>query len=218
METALARFDADGKIPNRTGDSHPSLAPFESFQARDARFVIAAGNDMLFLLMADALGAADLALNPLFATNDLRCQNRPALMTAIEKVTRTQNVDHWIGKLNEAGVPCSPINTIDKLFTHPQLLARDMIIKVKSGEKGRPVRTGGNPVRMSGYAGNDTVNPIAAPTLNQHREAILHEFMGPQASYVPAHMDIDESSNVDEPEKPVSDTKPAAEVVNLHRK
>ena len=82
--------------------------------------------------MADALGAPELALHPLFATNDLRCRNRPAMVAAIEAVTKTQNVQHWIDKLNAAGVPCSPINTIDKLFNHPQLLARDMIIKVKA--------------------------------------------------------------------------------------
>ena len=194
METALARFDAEGKVPNRTGDSHPSLAPFESFAAKDARIVIAAGNDALFILMVDALGAPEMALHPLFATNDLRCQNRPQLIAAIEKVTRTQNVEHWIGKLNEAGVPCSPINTIDKLFDHPQLLARDMFIRVKSGHTGRPVKTAGNPVRMSGYAGNDIANSIMAPTLNQHREAILGEFMAGRESYAPSHREAEEES------------------------
>ena len=133
-----------------------------------------------------------MALHPLFATNDLRCQNRPALVAAIEKVTKTQDVDHWIGKLNEAGVPCSPINTIDKLFDHPQLLARDMFIKVKSGHTGRAVKTAGNPVRMSGYVGNDIENPIMAPTLNQHREAILNEFMAGRESYVPSHREAGE--------------------------
>ena len=83
METALARYDAEGKVPNRTGDSHPSLAPFESFAAKDGRIVIAAGNDTLFVLMADALGAPELALQAPFATNDLRCQNRPQMVKAI---------------------------------------------------------------------------------------------------------------------------------------
>ncbi len=186
METALARYDAEGKVPNRTGDSHPSLAPFESFAARDGRIVIAAGNDTLFLLMADAIGAPDLALHPRFATNDLRCRNRLQMIEAIEAITRTANVVHWVNLLNAAGVPCSPINTIDKLFDHPQLLARDMIIKVKSGETGRPVRTAGNPVRISGYVGNDTANPIAAPRLNEQREALLHEFMASREAYAPA--------------------------------
>lgn len=185
METALARFDAEGKVPTRTGDSHPSLAPFESFAAKDARFIIAAGNDTLFLLMADALGHPGMALDPHFATNDLRCQNRPAMVAAIEAITTTQPVEHWVDKLNEAGVPCSPINTIDKLFDHPQLKARDMIIKVK-GAGQRALRTAGNPIRMSGYVGNNTTDPICAPALDQHREAILAEYMAPRDSYVPA--------------------------------
>lgn len=192
METALARYDVEKKVPTRTGDSHPSLAPFESFAAKDARFIIAAGNDMLFTLMADALGAPQLTHHPKFATNDLRCQNRPAMVAAIEEITKTQPVEHWIEKLNAAGVPCSPINTIDKLFDHPQLNAREMFIRVKSGENGRPVRTAGNPIRMTGYRSNDTVEPLKSPTLNQHREAILHEFMAPLESYTPSHREIDE--------------------------
>jgi CoA:oxalate CoA-transferase len=191
METALARYDAEGKVPNRTGDSHPSLAPFESFAAKDGRIVIAAGNDTLFVLMADALGAPDLALQAPFATNDLRCRNRPDMVKAIEAVTQTQDVQHWVDKLNEAGVPCSPINTIDKLFDHPQLLARDMFIKVKSGETGRAVRTAGNPIRMSGYKGNNIVDPVMAPKLNQHREQILHEFMASRDAYVSSHGEDD---------------------------
>ncbi|MBQ8103656.1 MAG: CoA transferase [Afipia sp.] len=176
METALARYDAEGKIPTRTGDSHPSLAPFESFAARDGRFIIAAGNDTLFMLMADALGQPHLALDPRFINNDLRCQNRPMMVKAIEEVTMTQPMGFWINRLNEAGVPCSPINTIDKLFDHPQLKARKMIIRVK-GEGDRTVRTAGNPIRIAGYAENDVENPIAAPALNQHREIILSELL-----------------------------------------
>jgi Predicted acyl-CoA transferases/carnitine dehydratase len=185
METALARYDAEGKVPTRTGDCHPSLAPFESFQARDARFIIAAGNDTLFLLMADALGEPQLALDPRFATNDLRCQNRPAMVEAIEAITKQQDVDYWIERLNAAGVPCSPINTIDKLFENPQLKARDMIIKVK-GTGSRALRTAGNPIRLSGYQGNNVTDPVCAPGLDQHREAILAEFMAKRDAYVPA--------------------------------
>ena len=73
METALARYDVEGTVPTRTGDCHPSLAPFETFAAQDGRFVIAAGNDQLFMLMADALGSPQLALRAAVH------QQRPAL-------------------------------------------------------------------------------------------------------------------------------------------
>ncbi len=185
LETALARYDVEGTAPTRTGDCHPSLAPFETFEAQDGRFVIAAGNDHLFMLMADALGAPQLALDERFLSNDARCQNRPALVQAIEAVTRMQPQQHWIERLQAAGVPCAPINTVDKLFTHPQLLARDMIIQVH-GESGRPVRTAGNPIKLSGFVPPDTRKPLKAPGLDEHRTAILAELMQGTGEYAAA--------------------------------
>jgi CoA:oxalate CoA-transferase len=182
METAFARFDVERKVPTRTGDAHPSLAPFESFEAADGRIVIAAGNDQLFLLMADALGVPELALNPLFGTNDLRVQNRPAMIDAIERVTRTAAVQVWIDKLNDAGVPCAPINTIDKLVDHPQLLARNMFIHVQ-GKSARKVRTAGNPVKMSTSPDEDVTVVRKAPAVGEHREAILAELMVRSGAY-----------------------------------
>jgi CoA:oxalate CoA-transferase len=196
METALARYDVEGKIPTRTGDSHPSLAPFESFAAKDARFIIAAGNDTLFMLMADALGKPELALDPRFITNDLRCRNRAAMTQVIEAITTTEPVELWIAKLNAAGVPCSPINTIDKLFDHPQLAARNMIVSVR-GENERTVRTAGNPIKMNGYPEIDATVPIRAPRLNQHRETILHELMAKRAAY-------ESSTSQDDSNEPVA--------------
>ncbi|NVZ64357.1 CoA transferase [Pseudomonas gingeri] len=185
LETALARFDAEGKVPTRTGDSHPSLAPFETFAALDGRFVIAAGNDQLFLLMADALGNPQLALDARFITNDLRCRNRHLLVPAIESITTNSNISHWIELLNAAGVPCSPLNTIDKLFDNPQLDARNMIVKVQ-GASGRAVRTAGNPIKLSAYRDLDVSVPIKAPALDEHREKILAEVMLRTGAYAPA--------------------------------
>lgn len=182
METALARYDVEGIVPNRTGDSHPSLAPFESFRAKDGKIVIAAGNDTLFMLMAEAIGAPELALDTRFMTNDLRCRNRPELVVEMERILSTQNVQHWIDALNEEGVPCSPINTIDKLFEHPQLKARNMIVQVQ-GEAAKPFKTAGNPIKMTGRVEIDTEIPLNAPGLGQHREAILAELMSDKGSY-----------------------------------
>lgn len=184
METALARYDVEGKIPGRTGDAHPSLAPFETFAASDARFVIAAGNDTLFMLLAEALTLPGLALEGRFLTNDLRVRNRPALIEAIEGVTKTKPVAHWVEKLNELGVPCGPINTIDRLFDHPQLIARNMIVKVGGGH-GPTVRTAGNPIKIDRFADFDPDTPIPSPALNQHRSVILGELMQASGAYEP---------------------------------
>lgn len=185
METALARFDVEGKVPTRTGDSHPSLAPFETFAASDGRFVIAAGNDQLFMLMADALGHSEVALDPRFLSNDLRCINRPALVAAIEAITSQAPLAHWIERLNAAGVPCAPINTIDRLFEHPQLLARNMIVQVR-GQAERAVRTAGNPIKLGTFPDAAPGTPLKAPALDEHREQILAELMALTGDYEPS--------------------------------
>lgn len=185
METALARFDVEGKVPTRTGDSHPSLAPFETFAASDGRFVIAAGNDQLFMLLAEALGSPELALDTRFLSNDLRCRHRSELVKAIETIVGSAPMAHWIDLLNTAGVPCAPINTIDKLFTHPQLRARNMIVQVE-GEAGRAVRTAGNPIKLGAFAESEPGVPIKSPALNEHREAILAELMAGTGDYAAA--------------------------------
>ena len=174
IETAIARYDIEGKVPNRTGDRHASLAPFETFAAADGRFVIAAGNDNLFLAMADALGAPELSADARFLSNDNRVAHREELCQGIDAITRTQGVEHWLRVLGEAGVPCAPINTVDQLLTHEQLLARNMIIKVR-GRAGE-LRTAGNPIKMSAFPDPDPQVPRRAPTLSEDREAILHEF------------------------------------------
>ena len=182
METALARFDVERQVPTRTGDCHPSLAPFETFQAKDERFVIAAGNDQLFLLMAEAIGAPDLAMDPDFSSNDLRVRNRPKMVAAIDAVTSKMPMQHWLDELNELGVPCGPINTIDRILDHPQLLSRNMIVQVEGGGA-KPFRTAGNPVKLSAYKDMDPSTAQVSPALNQHREDILAEVMADSEAY-----------------------------------
>ncbi|MEH6633677.1 MAG: CoA transferase [Halopseudomonas aestusnigri] len=204
METALARYDVEGVVPGRTGDSHPSLAPFESFRAKDDKIVIAAGNDTLFMLMADALGAPKLALDPRFLSNDLRCQNRPQMVEEIEKILSEHPVELWVDKLNDAGVPCAPINTIDKLLDHPQLVARDMIVQVQ-GQKGKPFKTAGNPIKLTGHEEIDVNVPMTAPGLGQHREALLAELMASSGSYdQPGHTDAQEDFEIKEDDRKIT--------------
>jgi CoA:oxalate CoA-transferase len=158
--------------------------------------VIAAGNDQLFMLMADALDSPQLALDLRFISNDLRCRNRPEMVQAIEAITRTAPIAHWIDRLNAAGVPCAPINTIDRLFDHPQLQARNMIIQVE-GAAQRAIRTAGNPIKLSAFADIDGATPLRAPALDEHRERILAELMSGTGDYAPAAGLVDEPASQD---------------------
>lgn len=115
------------------------------------------------------------------------------MVAAIEEITCTRPIEHWIERLNEAGVPCGPINTIDKLFDHPQLLARNMIVQVK-GTADRAVRTAGNPIKLSGFADIDITTPLRAPGLDEHRERILAELMSATGGYAPAKHPEDASA------------------------
>ena len=146
--------------------------------------MIAAGNDNLFLALADALRAPELSVDARFLSNDNRVAHREALCQTIDAITREQGVEHWLRVLDDAGVPCAPINTIDKLLTHEQLLARNMIIKVR-GRAGE-LRTAGNPIKMSAFPDPDPQVPRRAPTLNEDREAILHEFLPTSPVRTPA--------------------------------
>jgi CoA:oxalate CoA-transferase len=147
------------------------------------------------MLMADALEIPGLALDPRFMTNDLRCKNRPDMVIEIEKALKQQPVNYWIDALNDVGVPCAPINTIDKLFDHPQLLSRDMIVQVEGPSK-VPLRTAGNPIKMHGHEEIDVNTPLYAPGLGEHRERILAELLGNHGAYDrPADKPVDKQKN-----------------------
>src|SRR5205814_6311830 len=94
LENAVMRYTTTGEIPGPMGARHPSITPFEAFVTKDGHIIIAAGNDGLFVKLAEALGRSDLARNPLFQTNPLRNQHQPALKAEIEGVLQGGTTDH----------------------------------------------------------------------------------------------------------------------------
>src|SRR5436309_7986911 len=103
LENAVMRYTTTGEIPGPMGARHPSITPFEAFATADGHIIIAAGNDGLFVKMAQAIGRTDLARNPLFHTNPLRNQHQPALKAEIEGVLQGGTTEHWIALLEKAG-------------------------------------------------------------------------------------------------------------------
>jgi len=172
LENAIMRYTMTGQIPGPMGARHPSITPFEAFATRDGNLIIAAGNDGLFIKLAQALDRADLAENPLFKTNALRNQHQEALRAEIEGVLRREETDHWITVLETAGVPCGPVNNIAQAIAHPQAAARNMLISVDDPVTGR-IELAGNPMKLSGFADPATRPP--APNLDADRDRILRE-------------------------------------------
>ena len=172
LENAVMRYTTTGEIPGPMGARHPSITPFEAFATKDGHIIIAAGNDGLFVKLAEALGRSDLAQNPLFQTNPLRNQHQPALKAEIEGVLQGGTTDHWIALLEKAGLPCGPVNNVEQALAHPQTAARNMLVEVDDPVTG-PLKLAGNPMKFSAFADPSSREP--APELDADRQKILRE-------------------------------------------
>jgi CoA:oxalate CoA-transferase len=174
LENAIARYTATKEVPGPLGARHPSITPFDAFATADGYIIIAAGNNVLFAKLCNALGRDDLPANPLFAENHLRSTHHAALKHELETALKTRTTGEWLAALETAGVPCGPINTVDKVLADPQVLARNMLVSVDDPAAGS-VRMAGNPIKLSAFA-DPSVRP-PAPDLDADRAAVVGEFV-----------------------------------------
>ena len=168
LESAVMRYAASGQVPGPMGNRHPSITPFEPFETADRPLIIAAGNDALFARLCQAVGRPHLAADPRFATNSERTRHADELKDALESVLKQAPALHWIDLLEAAGVPCSLIQNVAESVSHPQALARNMIVRAG------PLFMAGNPIKISGFADAPTRRP--APELNADGPRIRCEF------------------------------------------
>lgn len=173
LENAIARYTSTGDVPKPGGNKHPSIVPFESFGTNDGDIMVAAGNDNLFQKLCVALNLEDAANDARFASNPLRNENYEALKPMLDKAFAEKSIDEWRSILDEAGVPNSPINTIDRVVEHPQVIARDMVQTVKHKVAG-DVKMPGVAVKLSETPG---MIETAAPLLGEHNEEILKAYL-----------------------------------------
>jgi len=160
-----------GKSPGPAGHHHPLTAPAGRFRARDGHLVIAAANDAIFDRLALALGRHEWVLDPRFRDVRARMKHRPELFAALEEVFATADVAHWVETLNAAGVPAGPVLGLAEVFSDPQVLAREMLVRLPHPER-ETFLTTGLPVKLS-----DTPGEIrrAPPLHGEHSAAVLEE-------------------------------------------
>ena len=173
LETAVVRHTSTGEIPKPLGTRHPSITPFEAFEATDGHIIVAAGNDALFGKLCGALGRPDIAADPRFASNKTRTTNAEAVRQLVAEAMKTRPMAYWLEVIGAAGVPCAPINTIAEAIAQPQIAARNMLVDVPLSS-GRTVRLAGNPMKIGGFVDPQSRDP--APALDQHRVKVLAEF------------------------------------------
>ncbi len=173
LENAIARYSATGEIPGPLGARHPSIVPFAAFETSDGHIVVVAGNDGLFARLATALGRPGMAEDPRYRTNARRAEHVERLETEIGDILKTRPTDHWLGVIQDAGVPCGAINDVSQVMADPQVLARNMVVTNDDPEAGT-LRFSGNPIKLSGFGDPAVRGPV--PRLDEHREALIQEF------------------------------------------
>ena len=166
-----ANWFATGQTPQRRGNRHATIAPYETFTTADGEIVVAVGNDDLWKRFCPAVGLPELAANPRFATNRDRMANYDDMRPPIDRVFRTATNAEWIARLNAAGVANGEVRDIGQMLNDPQLAAREMVQTMMHPTLGA-IRVVGAPIKLSATPASLRTPP---PVLGQHTDAVLAE-------------------------------------------
>lgn len=171
---AGSNYLVGGNVPGRWGNAHPTIVPYQSFQTADSYLVIGVASEGIWRRFCQAVGKIELVDDPRFVKNAARVENRAALIAILSEMFRGGDNETWLRLLNEAEVPCAPIQTIDQVFAAPQVRHREMLVEVEHPTAGT-VRMAGIPVKFSATPASVRLPP---PLLGQHTEEILSSWLG----------------------------------------
>ena len=172
LDFQASRFLVDGEVARQAGNNHPTSVPTGVFKTRDGLVNIATTGGKMWERFCATLGAEALAKNPDYRTAQARSKNRDALNAEIENHLQSRTSAEWVALLNEAGVPCGPIYSIDQVFADPQV--RHLGIAQSVGGKGkRTLRLVGQPMSLSRTPSRLKAPP---PKLGEHTDTVLREF------------------------------------------
>ena len=170
LANQATNYFVSGKAPTRMGNAHPNLVPYQPFPCSDGMVVIAVGNDGQFRTLCGVLGAEGLGGDDRYAANAGRIEHRAELVAAISAITSGWTMAELMGRLEPAGVPCGPVNTVDQVFDEPQAKHRGLEIALDRADLSEPTRTVASPIRLS-------ATPVrydaAPPALGADTEEVL---------------------------------------------
>jgi crotonobetainyl-CoA:carnitine CoA-transferase CaiB-like acyl-CoA transferase len=169
-----------GVSPRRRGNQHPSIVPYEVFEAADGYITVGVANNSLWSRFCQAIGHAELATDPRFDTEAKRVEHRETLVPLLAGIFRSAPAGDWLGRLERAGVPAGKINSVGEALESPHLRARGTIVTVTHPAAG-PLRMVGPPVRLHGTPAEAAVPP---PLLGEHTEEVLTKLLGYSAEGV----------------------------------
>ena len=163
-----------GVSPERMGNAHPNIVPYQDFPTADGDIILAIGNDGQFTKFCATAGHPEWSSDLRYATSAARVANRATLIPAMRKVTVTRTTAEWIKSFESVGVPCGPINTVAQVFEDPHVKARGARITVPHPVAG-DIPLVANPIRLSG---TPVEYRLAPPMLGEHTKEVLRDVLG----------------------------------------
>jgi formyl-CoA transferase len=172
LDFQAARWLVSGEVPKQAGNNHPTSIPTGVFRTSDGHINVATTGQRMWERFCSAIGAPELISHADYATGALRSKNRDALGRAIEERMARQTSHEWIARLNEAGVPCGPIYSVDQVFTDPQVQHLGIAQDVPTADS-TPLRLVGQPIKLERTPSRMAAPP---PALGEHTDEVLREF------------------------------------------
>ena len=181
MQTAVAQlgyhftaYTMAGIVPQRTGSAVWHIVPYQAFRTADGWVLAGATNDAVWVRLAEAIGMAHLATDPLYVSARGRSDRREELIALISPKFLAHSTEEWVKRLDAARVPCSAVQDVAQAIAHPQLAAMDMVHEVDDG-RGGTLRLAGVPLCMSATPPQPGRRP---PDLGEHTESVLRDDLG----------------------------------------
>jgi crotonobetainyl-CoA:carnitine CoA-transferase CaiB-like acyl-CoA transferase len=173
LANQAATYHVAGIVPERMGNAHPTVVPYQVFATADGHIILAIGNDGQFERFCKAAGLSRLAEDHRYRTNSQRIVNRVELIAILEETIAQHPSADWMQRLEAAKVPCGPINTIDQVFADPHIQHRAMR-RVVSHPRVGDIAVTANPIRMRDH---DTTAQKAPPRLGEDTESVLKDIL-----------------------------------------
>lgn len=167
-----------GDIPERLGNHHANIVPYQTFKTMDGEMVIAVGNDNQFKMLCQLINKPEYSEDERFKTNPNRVENRDVLVPLLQDAFLTEPTNHWQEKCDQHNIPCGPIQTLDEVAQDPQLQAREMFIDYDHPTAGA-IKMIGSPLKLSRTPVSITRHP---PNVGEHNDDILSQLKNKSAS------------------------------------
>jgi formyl-CoA transferase len=174
LSYAASNYLVSGELPQRYGNGHPNIVPYQEFKARDGYFAFACGNDGQWRKFCQAVDQSEWVSDERFATNSARIKNRAQVVTMLNELFATRDKAEWMALCDQIGIPSGPINDVAQVFADPQVQAREMVTQITHPTIGSlplvasPMKIPTNPATVR----------YPPPLLGQHTAEILRELLG----------------------------------------